>query len=363
MYNSESDPIAELNLALNGTASLQVRKRPIFPASWRSFRPVTAEDSQKKRREEALARYKQAHHQMLIKSRKIMNAFEQADTAAQAVDMEVAPTPTTSNDREKSPPRVITAAERVDRAFSHNLMMPEFLHDVPSDFEEGWLCTPFPEGTRCILVAKGGKTEARDVEGFKLDEFQSLLPGGSGFHNSDKPIHTVLDCIQVEAKEIGSPDSAHRSVYFVLDVLSWNGKFYYNSDAETRFWMKENWINDLEGLRTIEKKRLSLRNDRLILSLPVFDVLPPTLSLVVSSQIKLDIEMPEIQPQGMQTEQSPSDSSAAAHLGPSHIEASPYGIMFYFKEMDYIGEQTPVMCVLPIDDAKRLADERSNTMS
>lgn len=358
MYNSSSDPIADLELALNGTASLQVKKRPVFPASWRSFRPVTAEDSQKKRREEALTRYKQAHYQMLIKSRKMMNAFNQADSASQSTEMEVVPTVAPSNNRDTSPPRIITAAERVDRAFSHNLMMPEFLHDVPSDFEDGWLCTPFPEGARCMLVAKGGKTEARDVEGIKLDDFQSLLPGGSGFHNSEKPIHTVLDCIQVDAKELGRPDSPNYYVYFVLDVLSWNGKFYYNSDAETRFWMKENWISDIEGLRTIEKKKLAQRNDRLILSLPVFDVLPPTLSLMTTSQIKLDIDMPSIQPLDMLSEPI---STADAYLASSHIEASPCGVMFYFKEMDYIGEQTPVMCVLPIDDAKRLAEERSQS--
>ena len=363
MDTSSSDPIAELNLALEGGAALRTR-RPVFPSLWKSYRPATTQDSQKARREEAMARYKEAQYQMMIKSRKMMDAFRKADSATSSVSNEVQPASSSSMDIQEYEKTAPTAEEVVNRAFSHSLMMPEFFHDIPADFEENWLCTPFPEGIRCLLIAKGGKTEARDVEGTKMDEFQSLLPGGSRFQNSEKAIHTVLDCVQIDAKEFGRPNSRRQSVYFVLDVLSWNGKFYYNSSADARFWMKDSWTGDIEGLSTVVKVNSANRNDRLILSLPVFDVSPTGLKRAITSPISFEIDIPNSD--SAKTDDEGNDISSSDHellpvnawTTPTSIEVTVGGVMFYYKDMDYVGEQTPVMCVLPMADAQRLAAER-----
>lgn len=300
--------------------------------------------------------YKEARYQMMIKSRKMVDAFNKADSVNASVDMDIAPPSAPSNPPEEDATYVISAEERVDRAFSQSLMMPEFLHDLPHDFEESWCCVPFPQGSRCLLVAKGGQTVARDVEGTKMDTFQSLLPGGSGFQTSDKSVHTLLDCIQIDALDRSNPDLAPQIVYVVLDMLSWNGKFYYNSDTETRFWMKQ-WIDDTEGLAMVERRNCATRNDRLILTLPHYDVLPKTLLHVTSNLIQLGINMPAIQPNEAMME--PSGDDFSAWLGPSSLSARVDGLMFYFNEMDYVGAQTPTMCLLPINDARKLALERS----
>lgn len=52
----------------------------------------------------------------------------------------------------------------------------------------------------------------------------------------------------------------------------------------------------------------------------------------------------------MDTDEPVQDAATqvSVDLQRHHIEFIVEGIMFYFRDMDYVDEQTPVMCVLPI---------------
>lgn len=369
---SGEDAIVELSFAMEGGTHIRPTRRPLFPPSWASFRPTTALAEQKRRRDEAVARYKEKQHQMIIKSRKLMNAFKMSDecsmtpcTPANTMDIGEAyeGAGESSNMKEDA---------QVERHFSHSLMMPEFLNDVPVDFAENWICSPFPNGVRCLLIARGGTTVARDVEGTRLDEFQSQLPGGSGFTYSDSSQGwTVLDCIQSDSREQELHSSPRRFVYFVLDMLAWNGRFYYNSTAEARFWMKNSWIPEKGGLDTVNKANRTDRNDRLIIPLPTYEANISGLRSATTSPTSLSINMEGIialpSDNEYQDELSDSEQEFDSRREPPpttvlhthHLDYNIEGVMFYAKEMDYIGEQTPIMCLLPLTYAQRLLEERS----
>lgn len=263
----------------------------------------------------------------------------------------------------------------IEESFSDSLMMPEFMSEVPPNFESEWLCMPFPPGIRCSLIARSGITQARDAAGTLLDEFQSLLPGGScfGTYGAEKTF-SILDCIQVDAILEGETEPT-QLVYFVLDMMAWNGNMFYNCSAESRFWMKSNWLSELEGANTINKANTSMRNDRLILSLPIYNPDRSGLLAATQSPIQLEIQILTPPPRLSQPAEPAEWNDAAAsvdfyetpepHTAPraaaivndSRIEWQVEAIMFYYKDMDYVHETTPVMCLLPLAYAQHLIEE------
>jgi hypothetical protein len=84
-----------------------------------------------------------------------------------------------------------------------------------------------PEGARCLLLARGGRTIARSKDGNFLAAFQSLLPNGSdATHASEESV--LLDAIFSE--------SSRR--YFLCDVLYWRSTALLHCDSEMRiFWL------------------------------------------------------------------------------------------------------------------------------
>ena len=61
----------------------------------------------------------------------------------------------------------------------NQLMMSEWLVDVPPDFTENWFMTVCPVGKRTLVVANKGTTMAYSRTGARINCFPSLLPGGS----------------------------------------------------------------------------------------------------------------------------------------------------------------------------------------
>jgi hypothetical protein len=346
--SSNYDEMADLNLGIEGTA----RKRAVFPAAWRLFKPGSAHVGQQRRREEALARCKDARYQMTIKSRKMMEAFKTQDQQASSSDT---PDEVSSMDgietvsSFKAP--IDNEATDVDAKFANSLMLPEYLGEIPPDFSSDWCCRSFPSGVRCTVIARGGRTQSRDIDGILLDEFQSLLPCGSVYNTSSTgTASTILDCVLVEHSDEIDSNEKH-PIYFVLDLMAWNGKFYYNSSAESRFWMLMNWISDLDGIDRLTKGSNALRNDRRFFCLPLYSTELSDLVLAVKSpQHILFLDC-----QSAKTNEPEFDvSSTATVLSHSGVKFAPEGVMFYFKDMDYVDEQTPVMCVLPIAAARSL---------
>lgn len=59
------------------------------------------------------------------------------------------------------------------------LMLSEWLIDVPSDLGQEWIVVVCPVGKRALIVASRGSTSAYTKSGYCVNRFSSLLPGGN----------------------------------------------------------------------------------------------------------------------------------------------------------------------------------------
>ena len=121
-------------------------------------------------------------------------------------------------------PSSVTAGSKW--TFKDQLMMLEWLVDVPSDLVENWVVKPCPKGRRMLVVAHQGWTKAYSKAGHLVATFKSALPCGN--HSTSRCI-TILDCIW----------NYHNRTYYVLDVLAWNNIVLLDCETEFRFyWLK-----------------------------------------------------------------------------------------------------------------------------
>jgi len=109
--------------------------------------------------------------------------------------------------------------------YAYQLMLSEWLVDVPDDLQQEWLMVVCPFGKRNLVIASNGFTAAYTKSGYRVNKFSSLLPGGS--HKTLKPgDYTILDCIFSEMT----------NTFYVLDVMCWRGHPVYDSETDFRFY-------------------------------------------------------------------------------------------------------------------------------
>ncbi|ERN09958.1 hypothetical protein AMTRI_Chr06g194380 [Amborella trichopoda] len=115
--------------------------------------------------------------------------------------------------------------------FSKQLMLPEWMIDVPSRLSHDWYVLPRPAGKRCLVVSSNGTTVSRLRNGSILHHFPSSLPNGARIKDIAGPAHMycILDCIFHE------PDQT----YYVIDMICWKGYSLYDCSSEFRFF----WVN------------------------------------------------------------------------------------------------------------------------
>ncbi|XP_021775892.1 snurportin-1-like isoform X1 [Chenopodium quinoa] len=117
------------------------------------------------------------------------------------------------------------------RWFARQLMLPEWMIDVPDRLSQDWFVLARPAGKRCFIVSTNGTTISRQRNGIVLHHFPSALPcgartrGNSGSGQS----YCILDCIFHEVDQ----------TYYVIDMLCWGGYSLYDCNAEFRFF----WLN------------------------------------------------------------------------------------------------------------------------
>ncbi|XP_076636502.1 snurportin-1 [Colletes latitarsis] len=136
--------------------------------------------------------------------------------------------------------------------YANQLMMSEWMLDVPQDLLEKWIIVPCPQGKRTLVVACKGVTKAYNKQGNRLGKFYSALPGGNPYgHRSSC---TIIDCIWMKQQKI----------YYVLDVLAWSNQSLMNCDTEFRFfWLK----SQLQETKELQERDIYV-NTFPILSLP-----------------------------------------------------------------------------------------------
>eukprot|EP00095_Tigriopus_kingsejongensis_P000911 snap_masked-scaffold186_size273091-processed-gene-1.9 protein:Tk00911 transcript:snap_masked-scaffold186_size273091-processed-gene-1.9-mRNA-1 annotation:"PREDICTED: snurportin-1" len=122
------------------------------------------------------------------------------------------------------------APPRLKRTYRDQLMLSEWLVDVPADLDQAWLYVLAPEGRRNFVVAGHGRTTAYARNGARIAQFPSALPGGHRRQRSGERAITLLDCLF----------SPRHRCYYILDLMMWNGHPFYDCDTEFRFfWLEQ----------------------------------------------------------------------------------------------------------------------------
>ncbi|KAL9314009.1 hypothetical protein ACSQ67_019461 [Phaseolus vulgaris] len=143
--------------------------------------------------------------------------------------------------------------------FAKQLMLPEWMIDVPSNLGQDWFfslpnfppTSPLlnllllnrnsifvvfrfvfarPSGKRCFVVSCNGTTISRLRNGSILSRFPSALPSGARRKDSgSSQSYSILDCIFHELDQ----------TYYVIDMVCWRGYSLSDCTAEFRFF----WLN------------------------------------------------------------------------------------------------------------------------
>lgn len=125
--------------------------------------------------------------------------------------------------------------------YRNQLMLSEWLVDIPQDFEEKWLVVLAPIGQRSLIISAKKTTYAYSREGAAINNFPSLLPGGCKYSHKTASDYCILDCIRVSQS------------YYILDIMCWGGLPVYDCDLEFRTFWKAQKHRENEKISTYSK--------------------------------------------------------------------------------------------------------------
>ncbi|GIY88463.1 snurportin-1 [Caerostris darwini] len=183
------------------------------------------------------------------------------------------------------------------RSYKNQLMLSEWLVEVPDDLAEMWYLVLCPVGKRCLVVASKGYTRVYSKSGYLVTSFQSYLPGGNK-RLSGSPLHvyTVVDCIYNEVDRI----------YYILDIMSWNSHPCVDTEVEFRFYWFITKTTETPGLQEVSR-----HNVYKFLPLPHFKCDTESIKNAIFSELPF----------------------------PSKLD----GLLFYHKKSHYIMGSTPLV--------------------
>ncbi|GFS55354.1 snurportin-1 [Trichonephila inaurata madagascariensis] len=182
------------------------------------------------------------------------------------------------------------------RSYANQLMLSEWLVEVPSDIEELWYLVLCPVGKRCLVVASRGYTKVFTKSGFRIMSFQSDIPGGNKTGSSPMHVYSLLDCIF----------DATSQTFYVLDVMCWNSHPCFDTETEFRFYWKSSKISEAPNLQ-----ELSRSNHYKFEDVPFFSCDPTTIKNTLWSEFPF----------------------------PSKLD----GLLFYHKKTHYTPGSTPLV--------------------
>ncbi|KAG8192213.1 hypothetical protein JTE90_009973 [Oedothorax gibbosus] len=203
------------------------------------------------------------------------------------------------------------------RSYKDQLMLSEWLVEVPSDLESLWYLVLCPVGKRCLVVASRGRTKVFTKSGYQVTSFQSHIPGGNKNGHS---AYSLLDCVFNELDK----------TYYILDVMCWNSYPCFDSETEFRFYWKQSKIDECP-----EVTKISDTNPYKFLPLPYFNC--------------------------------DAKSIKEALWSPLPFASKLDGLLFYHKRTHYISATTPLVVwlkgymvpeMLNIDIPTSLSEER-----
>ncbi|CAB3405099.1 unnamed protein product [Caenorhabditis bovis] len=188
-----------------------------------------AAELQAKRRQDALDRQKEGRYLKLMKLRNLVGdeTTDEDDEELEEEAVEV--------NEPKEEKRL-----KMRNKYADQLMLSEWLVDIPDQLSEQWTMVVAPIGRRCLVVATKGLTNAYNKSGRNVMQFNSYLPGGYG---RNKYSHTVLDCIFGD------------NTFYVIDILSWDGREYNECPFDFRMFMLDSKIQETPELGQTSKKQ------------------------------------------------------------------------------------------------------------
>nr|XP_020478501.1 snurportin-1 isoform X1 [Monopterus albus] len=133
---------------------------------------------------------------------------------------------------------------KLPKHYANQLMLSEWLVDVPPELVTDWLMVVCPVGKRSLIVASKGSTAAYTKSGYCVNRFPSLLPGGNRHNSAMGKDYTILDCIYSEVDR----------TYYILDVMCWRGHPVYDCPTEFRFYWLQSKVHETESLSEITKR-------------------------------------------------------------------------------------------------------------
>lgn len=128
--------------------------------------------------------------------------------------------------------------------YANQLMLSEWLVDIPLNLDTDWLMVVCPVGKRSLIVASKGSTAAYTKSGYCVNRFPSFLPGGNRHNSAMGKDYTILDCIYSEMDR----------TYYILDVMCWRGHPVYDCPTEFRFYWLQSKVQETGGLSDITKR-------------------------------------------------------------------------------------------------------------
>ncbi|XP_032720995.1 snurportin-1 isoform X1 [Lontra canadensis] len=168
----------------------------------------------------------------------------------------------------------IDTGKKLPKRYANQLMLSEWLIDVPSDLGQEWIVVVCPVGKRALIVASRGSTSAYTKSGYCVNRFSSLLPGGNRRNSTTAKDYTILDCIYSEVNQ----------TYYVLDVMCWRGHPFYDCQTDFRFYWMHSKLPE-EGLG--EKTKL---NPFKFVGLKNFPCTPESLCKVLSMDFPFEVD-------------------------------------------------------------------------
>lgn len=169
----------------------------------------------------------------------------------------------------------IDTGKKLPKRYANQLMLSEWLIDVPSDLGQEWIVVVCPVGKRALIVASRGSTSAYTKSGYCVNKFSSLLPGGNKRNSTTAKDYTILDCIYSEAKQ----------TYYILDVMCWRGHPFYDCQTDFRFYWMHSKLPEEEGLG--ENTKL---NPFKFVGLKNFPCTPESLCKVLSMDFPFEVD-------------------------------------------------------------------------
>jgi len=172
---------------------------------------------QETRRKQFIDNQKKNREQIVSKFRHLLDESSPESTKCEPMD-------TRSDPKSGSKERKFYVSKA-----KNQLMLSEWLVQTPEDFATNWYLVLCPVGKRCLVVSTRGQTKVYSRTGYLMTTLRTRLPGGDTKTSKDSKHNSILDCIYSQSER----------VYYVLDVISWNGCHFDGCDTEFRFF----WLN------------------------------------------------------------------------------------------------------------------------